>query len=236
MSTSHLPPWLPAKMKSDQCVTLYGFPGSCSLIVMIALEEAAWAFDIVVQNLIADEQFKQPYPAVNPKGRVPALAVDDNILTEIPAILLYIAESEPKAEMLPTLTDPMKRAQIMSRVSWLASSTLAACNLLALPDNACGDTAAQRSVRQSALSSIERDLMMMESDLPDDGYWFGTFTIADIFAFFIYDLAGRFGADLLAMPRLSNLAVRIGARPAVIKSLDWTRWASQTLAPKHIKK
>ena len=117
----------------------------------------------------------------------------------------------------------------MSRVSWLASSTLAACNRLALP----GDTAAQRDVRQSALSSIERDLMMMESDLPDDGYWFGTFTIADIFAFFVYDLAGRFGADLLAMPRLSNLAVRIGTRPAVIKSLDWTMWASETLAPKH---
>lgn len=202
---------------------------------MIALEEAALAFDVIVQNVIADEQFKQPYPAINPKGRVPALAVDDNILTEIPAILLYIAESEPKAELLPTLTDPIKRAQIMSRVSWLASSTLAACNRLALPDNACGDTTAQRAVRQSALSSIERDLMMMESDLPDDGYWFGTFTIADIFAFFIYDLAGRFGTDLLAMPRLSNLAVRIGTRPAVIKSLDWTMWASQTLAPKYIK-
>ena len=196
---------------------------------MIALEEASWAFHVVVQNLIADEHFKQPYPAINPKGRVPALAVDDNILTEISAILLYIAESEPKAELLPALTDPMKRAQIMSRVSWLASSTLAACNRLALP----GDTAAQRDVRQSALSSIERDLMMMESDLPDDGYWFGTFTIADIFAFFVYDLAGRFGADLLAMPRLSNLAVRIGTRPAVIKSLDWTMWASETLAPKH---
>jgi glutathione S-transferase len=221
-------------MKSEQSVTLYGFPGSCSLIVMIALEEAAWSFHVVVQNLIADEHFKQPYPAINPKGRVPALAVDGNILTEIPAILLYIAESEPKAELLPALTDPMKRAQIMSRVSWLASSTLAACNRLALPGgNECGDTAAQRAVRQSALSSIERDLMMMESDLPDDGYWFGTFTIADIFAFFVYDLAGRFGADLLAMPRLSNLAVRIGTRPAVIKSLDWTMWASQTLAPKH---
>jgi glutathione S-transferase len=221
-------------MKSDHRATLYGFPGSCSLIIMIALEEVMWSFDAVIQNLIGDEHFKQPYPAINPAGRVPALAVDGNILTEIPAILLYIAESEPKAELLPPLTDPMKRAQVMSRVSWLASSTLAACNQLAQPGNTCLDITSHPWVKKSALQSIKLDLMFVESEISDEGYWFGDFTIADIFAFFIHDFAGRCGVDISAMPRLCNLAMRIGTRPAVIKSVDWTIWASQTLASKYV--
>jgi glutathione S-transferase len=213
-------------------VTLYGFPGSCSLTVMIALKEVGWHYDVVVPNLLLNEHLESQYLAINPKGRVPTLIVNGNILTETPAILQYIAESVPGAKLLPAVSDPIKRAQVISRVSWLASSTLAACNRFAVPGNVCADEAAKASVRQSALRSIERDLMLMDGELSADGYWFGDFTIADIFAYFIYDVAGRFGVDVSAMPRLSNLAALIGTRPTVIDSVGWTTRTSLALAAK----
>jgi glutathione S-transferase len=199
---------------------------------MIALEEVGWRYDVVVPNLLANEHLEPTYLAINPKGRVPAFIVHGNILTETTAILLYIAESVPSAMLLPPVSDGIKRAQIMSRVSWLASSTLGACNRFAMPGNACLDEAARPSVQQSALRSIERDMLIMEGEMPDVGYWFGEFSIADIFAFFIFDVAGRFGIDVSAMPQLSELIARINTRPAVIEAVGWTARASLALAPR----
>lgn len=214
-------------------LTLYGFPGSCSLASMIALEEAGWTYDVVVPNLLTGEHLQANYLAINPKGRVPALSVDGIVLTETPAILLFIADSAPGARLVPPVSHPMQRAQVVSRVSWLASSTLTACNRFAVPSNACTDVAAEQAVRSSALSTIRRDLLLLENEIPDQGYWMGGFSIADILIFFIFDVAQRFGVDVSEIPRLTGLVDRIGQRPRITRVTDWTIEASLKLERRH---
>ena len=76
---------------------LYYSPGSCALASHIALEEAGATYEAVRLNFKEDEQRKPDYLKVNPKGRVPALATDQGIITENPAILAYVAQSFPAA-------------------------------------------------------------------------------------------------------------------------------------------
>ena len=76
---------------------LYYSPGACSLSPHIALREAGLKFELVKTALqthkLADGS---DYYAVNPKGQVPLLELDDGErLTEGPAILQYIADHAP---------------------------------------------------------------------------------------------------------------------------------------------
>ena len=66
-------------------------PGACSLASHIALAETGAPYEAVRVNFAAGEQRSPQYLAINPKGRVPALVTEKGILTETPAILVYLA-------------------------------------------------------------------------------------------------------------------------------------------------
>ena len=80
---------------------LFYAPNTCALASHIALEEAGADYQTVRLDFRADEQRKPEYLAINPKGRVPALATDRGILTETPAILAFVAQSFPQAKLAP---------------------------------------------------------------------------------------------------------------------------------------
>src|SRR6185312_13627542 len=82
---------------------LYYSPGACSLAPHIALSEAGLKFDIEKVDLAAKKTERgADYWAINPKGYVPALQLDDgDILTEVSSILAYIADQKPAAGLLP---------------------------------------------------------------------------------------------------------------------------------------
>jgi glutathione S-transferase len=127
----------------------YFAPGTCALASRITLEEAGAAYEPVKLDFAKTQQRSPDYLAVNPKGRVPALATDQGILTETPAILAYIAQTHPLANLAP-LDDPFEFARVQSFNSYLCSTapcmspTLTACAATA------GPTIPPRSRRCSA--------------------------------------------------------------------------------------
>ena len=70
---------------------LYYSPGACSLAPHIALEETGGAFELHRVNFAETQQRSPEYLAINPKGRVPAIADGGFVVTENPAVLRYIA-------------------------------------------------------------------------------------------------------------------------------------------------
>lgn len=89
-------------------MTLYAIPFTCSLAVRLALTERALPHHIRwmrrFEHIMLDDGAR--YAEINPKRRVPALALDDGeLLTEIPAVLAYIDQigtnrSEPERRRL----------------------------------------------------------------------------------------------------------------------------------------
>ncbi|CAJ1841016.1 D-ribose pyranase [Aeromonas salmonicida] len=92
-------------------LTLYLAPGTCAMAVHIALTEAQAHHQVKRLDLVAGEQRSAAYLAINPKGRVPALVTERGVLTETPALLLYVAQRFPDALLAP-LDDPFLLARM----------------------------------------------------------------------------------------------------------------------------
>ena len=102
-------------------IKLYYAAHTCSLASHIALEDAAADYSTVRISFAAGEQRKPEYLAINPKGRAPALVTDKGVLTETPAILVFIAQSCPQARLAP-LDDAFLFAQVQAFNSYLCST------------------------------------------------------------------------------------------------------------------
>ena len=91
--------------------TLYYAAGTCAQAVLIALYEADAQFTLKTLSFADNEQRSPEYLSINPKGRVPALATERGVLTETPALLLYVAQTHPQARLAP-LHDPFALARM----------------------------------------------------------------------------------------------------------------------------
>lgn len=92
-------------------MTLFIFPGACSRVSMTALEHVGADYDAVMVNLMRGEHMRPEYRAANPRGKVPALHVDGQLLSENAAIQLWLNDQFPDAGLLPRPSDDWERAQ-----------------------------------------------------------------------------------------------------------------------------
>ena len=111
-------------------LTLYLAPGTCAMAVRIALVEAGAPPRVKRLDLATGEQRTPEYLAINPKGRVPALVTEQGVLTETPALLLYVAQRFPEAKLAP-LEDPF----LLARIVELTGERSLRANLALLENN-----------------------------------------------------------------------------------------------------
>lgn len=102
-------------------LTLYFSPGSSSMAVHIALHELGVDFERQLVSLAKREQFAPDYVAINPEAKVPTLMVDGRPLTEVAAILYYLAKRYPERGLWPE-GDLETEAQAISWMSFIAST------------------------------------------------------------------------------------------------------------------
>lgn len=94
----------------------YMTPGSCSTGIHILLEEIGLVFEAYLVNLMAGDQYKDDYLAINPKGTIPTLVREDGTaLTEFQSIAWWLAKSYPKRKLLPEiLEDEVRVLEVMN--------------------------------------------------------------------------------------------------------------------------
>ncbi|GGC41870.1 glutathione S-transferase [Siccirubricoccus deserti] len=102
-------------------LALYFAPGSSAMAPHIALHEIGARFESRPLSFARQEHRAASYLAINPEGKVPTLLVDGRPLTEVAAILFYLARRYPEAGLLP-MGDIEAEAQILSWMSFLAST------------------------------------------------------------------------------------------------------------------
>src|SRR5271167_1701490 len=104
-----------------QTLTLYFSAGTSSMAPHIALHEIGAPFESRTISLAKKENRTPAYLAINPEGRVPTLLIDDRPLTEVAAILFYLARRFPEASLLPE-GDIEAEAQAVAWMSFIAST------------------------------------------------------------------------------------------------------------------
>lgn len=101
-------------------MVLFYAPNTISVATAIALEAAGLAYKAHHVNFSQAAQTKPDYLRINPKGRVPALVIGDDILTETGALLEHIAGLAPEAGLIPK--DPMQAFRMREVMYYLATT------------------------------------------------------------------------------------------------------------------
>lgn len=201
-------------------LTLYYSPGACSLAPHIILEEIGVPFEAKRVLLAEGEQRRPEYLAINPRGRVPALATDTFVLTENPAILSYLGSCYPEAGLL-ALDNPQQLGRTYELLSFFSSSVHLAFAQIWRPERFADDDAARASVQASGRAAVVRYMDELEA-LAAAGTWLvgNRFSVADPYLLAFYRWTGnRLGFDMSRYPAWTAHKDRMLARPAVQRVL-----------------
>ena len=198
-------------------LTLFiGGIASCSLASHIALEEAGAEYKIAALDLKAGDQRKTDYLKINSKSRVPALVTDKGIITENPAILFYIAQVHPKANLAPS--DPFDIARMQDFNSFLCSTVH--------PQHAHGfrgyrwsdDPAVIEGLKLKVQQNMHDSFALIEKDYFKGPWLLGDqFTMADIYLYTLATWLEGDKVDINAFPKVKRHREIMAARPGVQK-------------------
>ena len=98
---------------------LFYAPGACSIGIHVLLEEIGKPYEPVLLNTKEGAQFKPEFTSLNPKSKVPTLVRDDgSVLTEYPAIALWLASTFPEAKLLPQGAEGLAKALEYTNDYW----------------------------------------------------------------------------------------------------------------------
>ena len=196
---------------------LFYSPNSCALASHIALEEAGAVYETVRLNFRDNDQRKPDYLKINPKGRVPALVTDSGVLTETPAILVYIAQTFPKANLAPS-GDPMMFAQMQSINSYLCSTVhIAHAHKMRGPRWARQETSLA-DMKSKVTENMAACFALIERDMLKGPWVMGEqFTICDPYLYTVGLWLEGDGVDLATLPKVAAHRKRMSERSAVQK-------------------
>ena len=180
-------------------LTLYFAPGASSMAVHIALHEIGVAFEGKPMSFRQNDMGSPGYLALNPEGKVPTLVIDGRPLTEVAAILFYLARRFPDAELLPREKIEAE-AQALSWMSFIASTL--------------------HPARQRGLDYATTVYSIADRRL-GKGWAIDRYSIADIHLFRLYwRLANSLKPAPETFPNLTAHYARMMERPAVQKTIE----------------
>lgn len=198
---------------------LYFATGTCALATHIALEEAGAPYQAVKLDFAAQAQRSPDFLAVNPKGRVPALVTGSGTLTETPALLFYVAQRFPAAELAP-LSDPFALAQVQEFNSYLCSTVHVAHAHGRRGARWADDAGAIAAMTRKVAANMTECFELIERKLLQCPWVVGErYTVADAYLFTIASWLEGDGVDTGKLPRVLEHRRRMLARPAVQKAV-----------------
>lgn len=193
---------------------LYYFPGACSLAVHIVLREAGFQFELDKVDLATRKtESGADFLAVNPKGYVPALSLDDGqVLTEDQVILQYLADRKPASGLAPPLGS-MERYRLMEWLAFIATEVHKSFGPLWNPDT-------PEVSRQAAIRLLSRRFDYLVESLRGSTWLMGEhFTVADAYLCTVLGWCAYHKIDLSKWPVLAAYVGRVSARPAVCEAM-----------------
>jgi glutathione S-transferase len=193
---------------------LYYSPGACSLSPHIALLEAGLPYDLVKVDLRAKKlENGDDYLKVNPKGQVPALALDNGeLVTEGPVIVQMIADQAPAKNLAPA-RDSAERYQLQQ---WLNYTTGELHKNIGPMFSPVLSDDAKAFFKDRAMGKFR----YLDGQLAGRDYLMGKqFTVADAYLFVMLSWAERMKFDLSGLSNLLAYQARVAARPKVQEAL-----------------
>ncbi|EUB71293.1 Glutathione S-transferase domain-containing protein [Pseudomonas sp. GM41(2012)] len=193
---------------------LYYAPHACSLAPHIVLRELDLPFELIrVDNTTKRTANGEDFLAINPKGYVAALQLDnEHVLTEGPAILQYLAELRPEANLVP-VSGTFERVRLQEWLNFVSTEIHGGLGWLfssQFPDE----------VKALIKEKLFKRFVVLSQTLERQDYLMANgFSVADAYLFTVLRWTSLFGIDLNQWPALVRFQARVDQRPAVKAAL-----------------
>ncbi|WPN59367.1 MULTISPECIES: glutathione transferase GstA [unclassified Pseudomonas] len=193
---------------------LYYAPQACSLAPHIVLRELELPFELVrVDNSTKKTVTGDDFLAINPKGYVAALQLDNgDVLTEGPAILQYLADLRPEANLAPA-NGTFERVRLQEWLNFVSTEIHGGLGWLfnsQFPDE----------VKVLIKEKLFKRFAVLCQTLEGQDYLMANgFSIVDVYLFTVLRWTQLFGIDLNQWPALARFQARVDSRPSVKAAL-----------------
>ncbi|KAJ5305183.1 uncharacterized protein N7443_004843 [Penicillium atrosanguineum] len=176
-------------------VRLWYSPGACSFVPHVALGEAGIKADLILAQVGA---MAEEFQAVNPKRRVPVLAIDDEVITEMAAILTAVSSLAPESKLLGRTT--LETIRVYEWLNYFSTTAHAqAVASVFRTERFTNDPSTYPAIRQKGRETIQEVYALIEEKLKASGTQFAvgdSFTVADACLVLLYLWASRLNIEM----------------------------------------
>jgi glutathione S-transferase len=193
---------------------LYFAPGACSLSPHIVSRELGLPIELTkVSTKDKTMEGGGDYRAINPKGYVPALELDDGgVLTEGPAIVQYLADQKPDAGLAPK-AGSLERYRLQEWLNFITSEIHKQFSPLFRPTT-------PDEYKKIARDNLATRFDWLDKQLTGKDYLMGkAFTVADAYLYTTLRWTKPMQIDMAKWTNLVAYMERVGARPKVKDAL-----------------
>lgn len=200
-------------------LTLWYGPGACSLAVHIILYESNLAFDTI--KLSAKEGIPEEFRSINPKKKVPVLMIDNQVITELPAIMTAISQLLPDRKLLGD-TD-LEVLRTYEWMNWISGTFHGqAWKMVFRPNTFVDDEKLYDPIRAKGTELVKQCLEHVELTLQGDHAVGTKLTVVDPYLYVFYRwTVERFGNETMrAYPKYERLVAKLLERKAPLAALE----------------
>ena len=197
-------------------LVLYYAPGACSGVTINAIEELGLACEYKKVDLASGEQKSESYLDINPHGKVPALITNGKLLTENPAILMYLNSLVPGSKLLPTAEDKYQESLQYADLMWFSSSIHPSVRHVCKPSFYTVSSDVEDVVKKGRIA-LTTYFDMIDKRLTTSTWWYGEqWSIVDIYLHWCYTRALQGGFSLDEFPALLTHQKRVEIKPSFL--------------------
>ena len=198
---------------------LFFAPGTCARVPLIALEEIGLPIEIHLVRFMKGEHKSPEYRRYNPKGKVPALVMDGETLTENVAILWFLNERFPDARLLPPADDSVEKARQIADLAFCATTLHPLVSRIRIPQFVAGPEAAA-AVYKAASEGMREYFQVVEERLGGSDWWYGdNWSVVDAYLYWVFWRVEGAEFPVADFPRYFGHARRMEQRPAVQRAM-----------------
>ena len=208
-------------MAESPALTLFYSPRACSLACHIALEESGLPFTPREIRVREGAHKEAAYREVNPWGKIPALRVGEQVLTEAHAILTYVADRAPGHNLLPS-AGTLARARAHEWMNFLSSTVHIAFRPLFRTAVLAGAEGPLDVIKRAGVPILRETLSEVDRRLVGRQWALGeAYSVCDAYllVFWIWSQREDVVEYVEEMPNWKSLAERVLARPATQRAL-----------------
>ena len=210
-------------------IKLFIAPGSCARVPTILLEKIGVPYSTELVRFMKGEHKSPAYKAHNPKGKVPAIVIDGEALTENVAIITLLNERFPDAGLLPAARDPMAKARQIADLCFCAATLHPIVTRIRMPQFFASPEAA-RAVWDMGRTAMREYFQLIEDRLAHGPYWYGAaWSAMDAYLYWVFWRVEGANFDVAPYPRFTAHAREMEQRPSVLRALIIEKQALATM-------